>query len=262
MTSGPLRVERSTDGVVLLTLDLPERRNAMTDALTAAWGSAMSDLRADGAVRVVVVTGAGSAFCAGGDLAWLGEGADLTVDEIRSRMQPFYRTWLAIRELEVPTIAALNGPAVGAGLALALACDLRYATSEATLSVPFTALGIHAGMATTWLLPEVAGPAVARELLLTGRVVTGEEAVGLGLVNGVFPADGLRLGALAVARSIAAKAPVATRLTTVALREGHRSLADALRWEALAQPVTMATEDLAEGLAAQRERRPPRFSGC
>jgi enoyl-CoA hydratase/carnithine racemase len=261
VTSGPLRVERLADGVVVLTLDLPERRNAMTAALTAAWGATMGDLSADDTVRVVLLTGAGSAFCAGGDLGWLGVGSGLSVDELRRRMLPFYRTWLSIRDLDVPTIAAINGPAVGAGLALALACDLRYATPEATMSVPFTALGIHAGMATTWLLPEVAGLPVARELLLTGRVVTGEEALGLGLVNRVIPAGGLLPGALAIARSVAAKAPIATRLTTIALREGHSSLADALRWEALAQPVTMATEDLAEGLAAQRERRPPRFTG-
>jgi enoyl-CoA hydratase/carnithine racemase len=261
VTSGPLRVEHLADGVVVLTLDLPERRNAMTEALTAAWGATMGDLSTDDTVRVVLLTGAGSAFCAGGDLGWLGVGSGLTVDELRRRMLPFYRTWLGIRDLDVPTIAAINGPAVGAGLALALACDLRYATPEATMSVPFTALGIHAGMATTWLLPEVAGRPVARELLLTGRVVTGEEALGLGLVNRLMPAEDLLPGALAIARSVAANAPVATRLTTIALREGHRSMADALRWEALAQPVTMASEDLAEGLAAQRERRPPRFTG-
>jgi enoyl-CoA hydratase/carnithine racemase len=261
VTSGPLRVERSADGVVVLTLHLPERRNAMTEALTAAWGTTVADLSTDDSVRAVLVTGAGPAFCAGGDLGWLGVGSGLTVDELRSRMLPFYRTWLSIRDLDVPTIAAINGPAVGAGLALALACDLRYASPEATLSVPFTTLGISAGMATTWLLPQVAGLPVARELLLTGRAVRGEEAVGLGLVNRVFPGDGLLPETLAVARSIAANAPVATRLTTIALRDGHRSMADALRWEALAQPVTMATEDLAEGLAAQRERRAPRFTG-
>ena len=261
MGTEPLQVDRFDDGVVVLTLNVPERRNAMTESLTAAWGAAMDQLRDDDDARVVLVTGAGSAFCAGGDLGWLGVGSELSVDQLRSRMLPFYRTWLSIRDLEVPTIAAVNGPAVGAGLALALACDLRYASPAATLSAPFPALGMHAGMATTWLLADVAGAAVARELLLTGRVVTGTEAVALGLVNRVFPAEELHAGCLDVARSIAAQAPIATRLMTVALREGHRSLGDALRWEALAQPVTMATEDLAEGLAAARERRPPRFTG-
>src|SRR5918993_3799516 len=102
-------------------------------------------------------------------------------------MLPFYRTWLAVRDLEVPTIAAVNGPAVGAGLALALACDLRYAVPTARLSAPFTALGIHPGMATTWLLPEVVGLAAARDLLPTGRAVTGADAGAFGLGNRTLP---------------------------------------------------------------------------
>jgi enoyl-CoA hydratase/carnithine racemase len=208
------------------------------------------------------VTGAGSAFCAGGDLSWLDVGPGARIDEIRDRMLPFYRTWLSIRDLEVPTIAAINGPAVGAGAALALACDLRYAGPAASLSVPFTALGIHAGMATTWLLPEIAGLAVARDLLLTGRTVDAEEAVRLGLVNRAVTSEDLLADVIAVASDIAAKAPIATRLTKIALASGgHASFADALRWEALAQPVTMATSDMAEGLAAARARRTPRFTG-
>lgn len=258
----PLRTERTDDGVVLLTLDLPERRNAMTEELTAAWAEAVPALAADPGVRCVVVTGAGSAFCAGGDLSWLEESGALGVDGLRARMLPFYRTWLSVRDLEVPTVAALNGPAVGAGLALALACDLRYAVPTARLSAPFTALGIHPGMATTWLLPEVAGIAVARDLLLTGRAVTGAEGVGLGLVNGTFPAGTFLDDVLGIARTIAARAPVATRLTKVALAGGgHASFDAALAWEAVAQPVTMATEDAGEGVRAQRERRPARFTG-
>jgi enoyl-CoA hydratase/carnithine racemase len=257
-----LRVERRDSGVVTVTLALPERRNLMSAAMTASWGEAMAGLRADRSVRAVVVTGEGSAFCAGGDLSWIGASPDATVDDLRERMLPFYRTWLSVRDLEAVTIAAINGPAIGAGLALALACDLRYAAEDAKLAVPFTALGMHAGMATTYLLPEVAGLGVAREMLLTGRVVTGAEAVGLGLVNRAFPADGLLDAALSVAESVAAAAPVATRLTKQALLSGgHASFDAALQWEALAQPVTLATADLHEGIAAQRERRPPRFTG-
>jgi enoyl-CoA hydratase len=258
----PLRTERAGDGVVLLTLDLPERRNAMTAELTAAWAEALSAVAADPRARVVVVTGAGSSFCAGGDLSWLAEGGELSVDELRARMLPFYRTWLAVRDLEVPTIAALNGPAVGAGLALALACDLRYAVPTAKLSAPFTALGIHPGMATTWLLPQVAGLAVARDLLLTGRTVTGTEAVALGLVNGTFESDGFLDRVVEIARTVASRAPVATRLTKAALAAGGPATFEAaLAWEAVAQPVTMATEDAREGVRAQRERRPGRFTG-
>jgi enoyl-CoA hydratase/carnithine racemase len=256
-----LRVDRYED-VVLVTLDLPERRNAMSAPMTAAWGRTMGELRDDRSVRCVVVTGAGSAFCSGGDTGWIGSEPDATVDGLRNRMMPFYRTWLSIRELEVPTIAAVNGAAVGAGACLALACDLRYAAEDAKIAVPFTALGMHAGMAATWLLPEAAGLPVAREMLLTGRVVTGAEAVGLGLVNRAFPAGDLLEEVRAIAASIAAKAPIATRLTKVALSSGgHADYEAALQWEALAQPVTLATQDLQEGLAAQREKRRPKFTG-
>src|SRR3954452_17802240 len=185
-----LRVDRPSEGVALLTLDNPELRNAMSDGMTASWVAAVAELAADPSVRAVVVTGEGSAFCSGGNTSWIAGEPDATVDQLRGRMLPFYRAWLAIRSLEIPTIAAVNGPAIGAGLCLALACDLRYATPEARLSAPFTKLGMHAGMAATWLIPDATGLPAARELLLTGRVVLGEEAHTLGLVHRVLPAEG------------------------------------------------------------------------
>jgi enoyl-CoA hydratase len=210
----------------------------------------------------VVVTGEGTAFCAGGDLSWLGESPGLGVDEIRDRMLPFYKAWLGIRDLEVPTIAAINGPAVGAGLCLALACDLRYVASGAALSAPFTSLGMHSGMAATWLLPEAVGLPVARELLFTGRRVDAAEALRIGLVNGVHESAELLDAALGVARQIAANGPIAIRLTVAGMRNGgHSSLEAALSYEALAQPITFATTDMAEGLAAAKERRTPKFTG-
>lgn len=257
-----LRVEARDDGVVVVTLHLPERRNMMSARMTDSWARTMSEIRTDDTVRAVVVTGAGSAFCAGGDLSWIGSTPDATVAQLRDRMIPFYRSWLSVRDLEVPTIAAVNGPAIGAGLALALACDLRYAAEDAQLGMPFTRLGMHPGMASTWLLPQAVGLPVARELLLTGRLVTGTEAAALGLVNRAVPRAAVLDEALSVAASVAAAAPVATRLTKRALADGgHATYAAALNWEALAQPVTLATADLQEGLAAQRERRPPRFTG-
>ena len=155
MTSQHLRVERPGDGVALLVLDNPDQRNAMSDEMTASWVAAVEELAADRELRAVVVTGAGSAFCSGGNTGWIASEPDAGVDYLRTRMIGFYRAWLSIRRLEVPTIAAVNGPAIGAGLCLALACDLRYAAEDAALSVPFTALGMHPGMATTYLLPEV-----------------------------------------------------------------------------------------------------------
>jgi len=257
-----LRVERPADGVVLLVLDNPEVRNAMSDEMTASWEREVSALKQDRSVRVVVVTGEGSAFSSGGNLAWLAAEPGTPVDVLRTRMLAFYSSWLRIRELEVPTIAAINGPAIGAGLCLALACDLRVAAREAKMGAPFVKLGLHPGMAGTYLLPDAVGAAVARDLMLTGRVVQGDEALRLGLVSRVFEADTFRDDVLALAGEIAATAPVASRLTKLALREGgHASFAEALQWEALAQPVTMTTDDLLEGLAAATEKRAPRFTG-
>jgi enoyl-CoA hydratase len=256
-----LLVDRPAEGVVILTLDLPDRRNAMTDELTAAWVEAVAALRGDRSVRCVVVTGSGRAFCSGGDLGWLASGG-ASVDELREKMLPFYRAWLGLRALDVPSVAALNGPAVGAGAALALSCDIRSAGTTASLSVPFAQLGMHAGMATTYTLTEVAGVAVARELLLTGRSVPADEMLRLGLCSALFEPDELLPAVLERAAQVAAGAPVATRLHKEALRDGGpTSLERALAWESVAQPVTMATEDLQEGLRAKAEKRPARFTG-
>ena len=257
-----LRVEDAGEGVVLLTLDNPDQRNAMTPAMTEAWRTAVAAIAGDPAVRAVVVTGSGSAFCSGGDPRWIAGEPDAPVHALRTRMMAFYRSWLSIRDLEVPTIAAVNGPAVGAGLCLALACDLRYAATSARMSVPFVRLGMHAGMAATYTLPTVVGAARARELLLTGRTVDADEALRIGLVSRVSPDDTLLADVLDVAAQVAATAPVASRLTKVALRDGgHADFDRALHWEALAQPVTLATDDLQEGVRASRERRTPRFTG-
>ncbi|GLW07606.1 3-hydroxybutyryl-CoA dehydratase [Microtetraspora sp. NBRC 13810] len=255
-------IERRDDGVVFLTLNRPERRNSMSDEMTAEWRRAMADLAVDREVRCVVVTGAGSAFSSGGDLSWLAERGEESVPALRDRMLGFYRSWLAIAELEVPTIAAVNGAAVGAGLCVALACDLVYAARDAKLLAPFTSLGLHPGMAATHLLPHVAGVGVAREMLLTGRTMLGAEAAEAGLVTRAYPGERLLHEVGEIAGRVAANAPIATRLTKVALAGGgHPDLESALRWESLAQPVTMTSADMREGIKAQRERRRPRFSG-
>jgi enoyl-CoA hydratase/carnithine racemase len=256
-----LRLERPISGVAMLVLDLPEMRNAMSDEMTASWVRAVDHVAGDPEVRAVVVTGEGSAFSSGGNTSWIAGEPDATVDQLRSRMLPFYRAWLSIRRLEVPTIAAVNGPAIGAGLALALACDIRYAARGARMGVPFLRLGMHPGMATTYLLPDVVGPAVARDLLLTGRLVDADEALGLGLVSRVLDPEGFRDQVVATAAEVASTAPIATRLTKTALARGHESIDACLDWEALAQPVTLATADLQEGIRAAQEKRAPQFEG-
>ncbi|WP_210650517.1 enoyl-CoA hydratase/isomerase family protein [Nocardioides sp. SYSU D00065] len=257
-----LRLERPSEGVALLTLDNPDMRNAMSDEMTSSWVAAIDELAADRSVRAVVVTGEGSAFCSGGNTSWIAGDPDASVDLLRTRMLPFYRAWLSIRRLEVPTIAAVNGPAIGAGLCLALACDIRYAAEGARMGVPFTKLGMHPGMAGTWLLPEVVGLAHARDLILTGRLVDADEALRLGMVSRVIGAATFLDEVLDTAAGIAATAPVAARLTKLALADGgHADVEAALQWEALAQPITLATDDLQEGIRAAREKRAPQFRG-
>ncbi len=255
-------VDRPAEGVVVLTLNDPDRRNVMSDEMTQEWVAAVSDLRTDPSVRVVVVTGAGSAFSSGGNTGWIASEPDATVDRLRTRMIAFYRAWLSIRTLEVPVIAAVNGHAIGAGLCLALAADLRYAAQGAKLGAPFVKLGMHPGMAATYLLPNVVGEAHARDLLLTGRTVEADEALRLGMVSRVLPSESFADDVVQIAAEIARTAPIPSRLTTLALRDGgHQDFETAIQWEALAQPITLATADLQEGIAAAREKRSPKFTG-
>lgn len=248
--------------VVVVALADHERRNAMGLEMTAAWERLMAAIAADSEVRAVLLTGQGSAFTSGGNLTWIGADSHEPVPVLRERMLSYYRTWLAIRQLAVPTIAAINGPAIGAGAALALACDIRWAGASAAMALPFLQIGIHPGMLSTFLLTEVAGVAAARDLFLTGRRVEAEEMRALGIASRVLPDDQLMSEALAGAHQVAAAAPVAVRLTKVALRDGGpRDWSAAAQWEGLAQAVTLASDDVAEGLAAVKERRPPRFTG-
>lgn len=255
-------LDRPAPGVAVLTLHNPPLRNAMTDDVTAAWRDHLADLRRDADLRVVVVTGSGTAFSSGGNTSWIASEPDASVARLRTRMEAFYRDWLDIMSLQIPTIAAVNGAAIGAGLCLALACDIRYAATEAKLAMPFVKLGMHPGMLATHLLPRAVGQARATELLLTGRTILGEEAARMGMVTEAVAADQVLAKAMETAHQIAANAPIATRLTKVALQTGGHATAEAaLHWEALAQATTLATEDLQEGVAAARERRTPRFTG-
>lgn len=259
--AGPVRESDPVPGVRLLTLALPKQRNAMTSDLTDAWIDAIEEIKADPDVRSVVITGEGPVFCAGADLSWLGQldAGEGGPDYLRERMLPFYRAWLAARELSVPVVAAINGPTIGAGIALALSCDLRYAAPTATFRASFIQVGTHGGMAANWLMAEAIGLSRAREMLFTGREVSAEEALQWGMVSGI--SDDVLSTAIEVAERIAAAAPIATRLTKAGINQLPATLDAALQWDALAQPLTMATEDIHEGIRAIHERRSPSFKG-
>ena len=243
-----------------LVLLRPQARNAMTDAMGAEVRHAVDALNADTAVRVVLVRGDGEAFSAGGDFSMLAARAQLPEAENRVAMRTFYADFLSVRALRVPTIAVIGGPAIGAGLCFALACDLRVAAAGVRLAASFVRLGLHPGMGATFLLPRLCGPAAAADLLLTGRAIEAEEALRLGLVNQVHSRDELDVAARALAAQIAAAGPLAVTQTKATLAAAvERDLESALEREAAAQAVSFGTADFREALQAAAERRPPRF---
>jgi enoyl-CoA hydratase/carnithine racemase len=221
-------------------------------------------VRADPALRALIVTGAGRHFCAGADFGSPpGDTGELPATlGLHERLRRTYAPFLGVLDVEIPTIAAVNGAAIGGGLGLALLCDLRVVAEDARLGATFAILGIHAGMAITYLLPRLIGLAPAAELLFTGRVIDGVEAARLGLANRAVPRAELLEAAKALGREIAAAAPLAVRLMKRAL---HRATAfdprPAADHEALAQALTFESADAAEGIRALLEKRRPVFRG-
>lgn len=256
-----IKFERA-GAIGVLTLDRPAKLNAMSHAMGDAIKALVADLNADPSLRCVLVRGEGRAFSAGGDLEFLEKNAAQDPEANRAEMLAFYTKFLAIRELEVPTIALLHGRATGAGLCFALGCDVRVAAEDALLSVNFARIGLTPGMGGTWTLQRLVGPARAAELLYTGRTVSGTEAAAMGLVNHAVPADQLEARGRAMAQEIASAAPLAIRMTKTLLHDHATAPLDAaLEGEAAAQALVFASEDLKEGVAAVRAKRTPTFQG-
>ena len=260
----------SRDGdVVTLQFNDPDKLNAMSREMGLAFRDVVGRLALDESIRAVVLTGVGRAFSAGGDLDMLQTQADAGAAapgqawrDIRDEMSSFYRLFLSIRDLPCPTIAALNGAAIGAGFCVALGCDFRYAAQEAKLGLNFTRVGVHPGMAATWNLPRLVGPGLAAELLYTSRLVDGDEAVRVGLANRAIPRDEVLGAAQAAAAEIALNAPLAVRAVKQALRRSETvSLEDQLQFEASEQARNFESKDAQEGIAAVSEKRDPSFEG-
>ncbi len=246
--------------IATITLDRPDALNALTVPLKEELLAALTAVGGDPAVRAVVLTGAGRAFCAGQDLRErLEPGATPLEVEIRARYNPIV---LAMRRLEKPIVAAVNGIAAGAGASLAFACDLRIAAEGASFVLAFGRVGLVPDTGATWLLPRLIGASRATELALTGEALTAAEAERLGLVVRVVPAADVVSEAQALARRLAAMAPRAIALTKRALEATWTaSLDEQLETEAELQGLAGASADHAEGIAAFLEKRPPRFTG-
>jgi enoyl-CoA hydratase/carnithine racemase len=212
------------DGIARIVLNRPERMNAFTFGMIDAWHAALQQCRTDDAVKVVIVTGAGSAFCSGGDIVEMGERLTQTPEQRKNELfNRIERIPLALEDLDKPVIAAVNGVATGAGMDMALMCDMRYAAASARFAETYVRVGLVPGAGGAHFLPRLVGVAKALELFLTADFVDAEEALRIGLVNKVFPDEALMPEVEKIARKIAKAPPLTVRMIKRAIYQGMRN---------------------------------------
>lgn len=247
------------DGVAAITLNRPDRLNALTTQLTGEMLDALKTCTRDDSIRCVVITGAGRGFSAGQDLAEFSAVTGSVGDHLR---HGFNRVALGIRQLEKPVIGKINGIAAGAGLGLALATDMRIASDQAAFATAFIGIGLAPDTGVSWALQQLLGPAKAFELVATGAKVDAAEALRLGLVNQVAPAAELDATVAAVAQALAMAPTRGIGLSKRVLNKvAGLSLAEALEYEAQIQEIAIQTDDHREGVAAFLQKRKPIFKG-
>jgi 2-(1,2-epoxy-1,2-dihydrophenyl)acetyl-CoA isomerase len=251
------------DGVATITLNRPERLNAFTSDMIDLWVQALEDARVNDAVRVVVVTGAGRAFCAGGDVGNMNERpTDITGLDHKQWLQVVHRVPLTLETLDKPVIAAMNGIAVGAGLDMALMCDLRFAAAGTRFSEGYVKVGLIPGDGGTYFLPRLVGPARALELLWTGDFISAEDADRVGLVNRVVPAAELLPTVYELAARLASGPMVALRTIKRLVYQGQNmDLRTHLDLVSSHMGFIRQTADHREGARAFVEKRAPNFVG-
>ncbi|MFQ5746062.1 MAG: enoyl-CoA hydratase/isomerase family protein [Gemmatimonadota bacterium] len=249
------------DRVGTLTLNRPDKLNALVGDMRDAIADGLADLAQSPDVRVVVITGAGRAFCAGADVGYLASLMEAErIEEARLLVEAGRRVVTLISEMPKPVIAALNGPAAGGGANMALACDLRIASDRAAIGQTFNRIGLHPDWGGTYFLPRLVGPARAAELVFLAEMVGAEEAARIGLVNRVVPHEDLRAETARLADRLAAKPAGALRLAKRALRlSPGAGLQDMLDYELEAQTECFRSADAREGTRAFLEKRPPAF---
>jgi enoyl-CoA hydratase/carnithine racemase len=250
------------DGVATITLNRPERLNAFTHEMIDLWVEALHDAQHNDTVHVVVVTGAGRAFCSGGDVGGMNERPAMTGLDHKRWLEHVHQVPLALEALDKPVIAALNGVAVGAGLDMALMCDLRYAAEGARFSEGYVKVGLIPGDGGTYFLPRLVGTARALELFWTGDFLNAEEAERIGMVNRVYPAEELLPKVYELATRLASGPSVAIRTVKRAVYQGMRmDLRTHLDMLSSHMGYIRQTDDHREGARAFVEKRAPNFLG-
>jgi 2-(1,2-epoxy-1,2-dihydrophenyl)acetyl-CoA isomerase len=261
--AGPVLHEARHDGVAVLVMNRPDRLNALNNELATALNDSLGRIAKDESIRVVVVTGAGRAFCAGGDLSLIGKGrASSDTQVLAPLLRAGMQAVLTMRVMPQPVIAAVNGAAAGAGMNIALAADIRIAAEEATFGQNFAKIGLFPDYGGTYFLPQLVGPAKAAELFYTGDMIDAKTALRLGIVNQVVPAAQLEAEVKTLAQKIAQGPPLAIRAVKRTLFGSEKEkLAAALEREVQEQMPCYLSEDCSEGIRAFFEKRPPQFRG-
>lgn len=249
-----------SSGVATLTLNDEANLNAMSDEMANEFEAAIESLKGNRGLRALILTGAGKAFSAGGHLSMLEAKRTKSAEENRAGMLEFYTSFLCMRDLNVPLIAAINGTAVGAGLCVACACDFRVASDSTKLGFTFLKLGLHPGMGATYFVPRIVGASMATELLVTGRVIGAEDALRIGIVSRVVATAEVARTARTIADEILTCGPEATAQLLQTMRGDPADLNDALNREALCQSINYAGSEFAEGVCAVKEKRLPNFA--
>ncbi len=249
--------------IATITLNRPERMNAFTWDMVDAWAAALLEAQRDDNVHVVIVTGAGKAFCSGGDINNMGERAERTPLQRKNELAGHvHRIPLALEAMDKPVIAAVNGAATGAGMDLALQCDLRFAAATARFGETYVRVGLVPGAGGTWFLPRLVGTAKALELFWTGELISAEEAERIGIVNKVVPDEQLLSHVGEVAERIARGPQLSVRFIKRAVYQGQRiDLRTSLDLISSHYAVVSASADHKEAVQAYLEKRKPNFTG-